>query len=415
MPRLRFLAALGVLLAALVFTVRDQWPWPRPAAAVAPAPLAEIFTETVDTLRRGETISELFFRQGVRAFALAESADHDLFNLRKLPAGLVFSFRRKLTDSVPSQVVVRTGREQRLNLQLVGNSWTVTPEAIPWRSELVSLEGPIDNSLYEALDAEVADSVLNGGERVRLAWDLADIYAWQVDFSRDIRPGDRFEILAERLVSPEGEVRFGRVVAGTLTAGGQTYSAFWFAGAGGKGQFYDEDGRSLHRQFLRAPLQFRRISSRLSSGRLHPILGIVRRHEGTDYAADVGTPVLAVGDGTVSQAGWAGGYGNLIELRHKNGITTRYGHLSRFRAGLHVGEKVAQGDVIGYVGSTGLATGPHLHYEFRVAGVSRDPARVDLGSGDPVPGSLRAEFDRQRANLLALMHPPRTADVALAR
>jgi murein DD-endopeptidase MepM/ murein hydrolase activator NlpD len=415
MSRLRFLAALGVLLAALVFTVRDRWPWPRPAGTVAPAPLAEIFTETVDTLRRGETVSDVFSRQGVHWFTLADSADHALFNLRKLRAGLVFSFRRKLTDSVPSQVVVRTGREQKLNLQLVGNAWTVTPEAVPWRSELVTLEGPIDNSLYEALDAEVPDSVLDGGERVRLAWDLADIYAWQVDFSRDIRPGDRFEILTERLISPEGEVRFGRVMAGTLTAGGQTYSAFWFAGAGGKGQFYDEAGRSLHRQFLRAPLQFRRISSRLSSGRLHPILGIVRRHEGTDYAADVGTPVLAVGDGTVSQLGWAGGYGNLIELRHKNGITTRYGHLSRFRAGLRVGAKVAQGDVIGYVGSTGLATGPHLHYEFRVAGVSRDPARVDLGSGDPVPDSLRAEFDRQRANLMALLHPPRTADVALAR
>jgi murein DD-endopeptidase MepM/ murein hydrolase activator NlpD len=346
---------------------------------------------------------------------LASAADQAVFDLRRLRAGLVFNFRRKLTDSLPSQVVVRTGPEQRVNLQFVVNGWTAVAESIPWLPEVVAVEGPIDNSLYEALDSDIPDTLLDGGDRVALAWDLADIYAWQVDFSRDIRPGDHFRILVERLVSPDGETRFGKVVAGDLTVGGQAYSAYWFGAADGRVGYYDESGRSLRRAFLRAPLQFRRISSRLSSARRHPILGTVRRHEGTDYAADPGTPVMAAGDGTITQMGWSGGYGNLVEVRHPNSITTRYGHLQGFKRGLRVGQRVNQGDVLGYVGSTGLATGPHLHYEFRVSGVSRDPARVDFGSGEPVPPASRAAFEQERARLSALLHPMPGPAIAVAR
>ena len=414
MPRLRFLLALAILLAAAVFTARDQWPWPRPVMQ-APAIVADIFTETVDTLRLGETVSELFSRHGVKGFILSREADQSVFDLRRLRAGLVFNFRRKLTDSLPSQVSVRTGPEQKVNLQLVVNGWTAVAESIPWLPEVVAVEGPIDNSLYEALDSDIPDTLLDGGDRVALAWDLADIYAWQVDFSRDIRPGDHFRILVERLVSPEGETRFGKVVAGDLTVGGQAYSAYWFEADDGRVGYYDDSGRSLRRAFLRAPLQFRRISSRVSSARLHPILGTVRRHEGTDYAADPGTPVMAAGDGTITQMGWSGGYGNLVEVRHPNSITTRYGHLQGFKRGLRVGQRVNQGDVLGYVGSTGLATGPHLHYEFRVAGVARDPARVDFGSGEPVPPASRAAFEQERARLSALLHPVPGSAIAVAR
>jgi murein DD-endopeptidase MepM/ murein hydrolase activator NlpD len=414
MPRLRFLLALAVLVAAAVFTARDQWPWPRPVMQ-APAVVADIFTETLDTLRLGETVSELFSRQGVKGFILASEVDRSVFDLRRLRAGLVFNFRRKLTDSLPSQVIVRTGPEQKVNLQLAATGWTAIAESIPWVPEMVAIEGPIDNSLYEALDADVPDTLLDGGDRVALAWDLADIYAWQVDFSRDIRPDDHFRILVERLVSPEGETRFGKVVAGDLTVGGQAYSAYWFAAADGRVGYYDESGRSLRRAFLRAPLQFRRISSRLSSARRHPILGTVRRHEGTDYAADPGTPVMAAGDGMITQMGWSGGYGNLVEVRHPNSVTTRYGHLQGFKRGLRVGQRVTQGDVLGYVGSTGLATGPHLHYEFRVSGVSRDPARVDFGSGEPVPPASRAAFEQERARLNALLHPVPNPAIAVAR
>jgi murein DD-endopeptidase MepM/ murein hydrolase activator NlpD len=150
-------------------------------------------------------------------------------------------------------------------------------------------------------------------------------------------------------------------------------------------------------------VQFRRISSTFARARHHPVLGITRRHEGTDYAAAPGTPVMAAGDGVVLRAGRAGGYGNLIELRHRNGITTRYGHLRGFARGVRAGARVEQGQTIGFVGSTGLASGPHLHYEFRVNGVAKDSRRVDLGNGAPLQPSLRPAFDRERDRLLDLL------------
>jgi murein DD-endopeptidase MepM/ murein hydrolase activator NlpD len=150
-------------------------------------------------------------------------------------------------------------------------------------------------------------------------------------------------------------------------------------------------------------VEFRRISSRFASARFHPVLGLTRRHEGTDYAAAPGTPVMAAGDGVVLRAGRAGGYGNLIELRHLNGITTRYGHLRGFARNIRRGVRVEQGQTIGYVGSTGLATGPHLHYEFRVNGIAKDSRRVTLGSGAPVAASQRATFEQERDRLLALL------------
>jgi murein DD-endopeptidase MepM/ murein hydrolase activator NlpD len=290
--------------------------------------------------------------------------------------------------------------------------WRALVEPIAWRAEQVRIEGNIDNSLYEALDAQVPDEQLDGADRQRLAWDLADVYAWQVDFTRDIRPGDHFQVLMERLVSEEGEVRFGRILAAELRISGKDQPAFRFKDSQGSESFYDAEGNSLKRAFLRAPVQFRRISSNFSRGRYHPILNRVRAHQGTDYAADPGTPVMAAGNGTVSQAGRSGGYGNLIEVRHSNGITTRYGHLRGFAKGIRSGVRVSQGQVIGYVGSTGLATGPHLHYEFRVNGVAKDARRMDLGSGEPVKKADREAFEQVRAALSALLYQKQSPQVA---
>jgi murein DD-endopeptidase MepM/ murein hydrolase activator NlpD len=398
---LRTLSAALVLGFAAWAALERKWPW-RPAAAVATPTLAEIFTHTADTLRRGETLSELFARQGVKGFTLAERSDRTVFDPRRLRAGLVFNFARRLADSIPFRVVVRTGPEERVTLRLAGGSWMAEREPVAWRAEPVVLEGAIESSLYEALDGEIPDSVLSGAERVRLAWDLADVFAWQVDFSRDLRSGDRFRVLAQRLVSEEGEVRFGRVLAGDLTVDGTRFTAWYFDGGPGARGYFDDHGRSLRRAFLLAPVEFRRISSR-PGARRHPVLGTIRRHEGIDYAADVGTPVLAAGDGIVLRREWSGGYGNLIELRHANGITTRYGHLDGFAPGLQVGARVRQGEVLGYVGSTGLATGPHLHYEFRIHGVARDPRQVDFGTGEPIPASARPAFAQERLRLAALL------------
>jgi murein DD-endopeptidase MepM/ murein hydrolase activator NlpD len=378
----RAVAVIVVVGAASAFAATGHWPWhrlPEPATpAVATRPLVTVpMKETADTLDRGETLSDLFARNGITNFDLSHLDSSIGLDPRRVRPGLVFSFRRPDTAAAPTEISVRTTPEHLVRFRRVGEQWTTELEPIAWKSETMRIAGGIDNSLYEALDAQVGDDQLDGADRQRLAWDLADVYAWQVDFTRDIQPGDRFQVLFERLVSEDGEVRFGRVLAADLTMSGKSLTAFRFDNAG-HSAFYDTNGNSLRRAFLRAPVQFRRISSTFARARFHPVLGITRRHEGTDYAAAPGTPVMAAGDGVVVRAGWAGGYGNLIELRHRNGITTRYGHLRGFARGIHGGSRVEQGQTIGYVGSTGLATGPHLHYEVHVNGRPVDPLRYVL-------------------------------------
>ncbi len=401
MRPIRLAGSVTVFGAAAVAALSGRWPWQRLTLPVAQPIVVQppLFTETFDTLRRGETLSELFARQGVGDFNLSAS-DPAPLDPRRLRSGLIFSFRRAERESTPSRISVRTSPEQRVSFNRVSDRWDAVVEPIAWRPEPLRIEGAIDNSLYEALDAQVGDSVLDGPERVRLAWDLADVYAWQVDFTRDIQSGDRFQVLLERLVSEDGEVRFGRVLASDLTMSGKRLSAFRWE-SGGRVAYYDAEGNSLRRAFLRAPVQFRRISSSFARARRHPVLGITRRHEGTDYAAAPGTPVMAAGDGVVIRAGRAGGYGNLVELRHRNGITTRYGHLRGFARGIRAGRRVEQGQAIGYVGSTGLASGPHLHYEFRVNGLAKDARRVNLGNGAPIGKAEREAFERQRDSLVA--------------
>jgi len=400
MGRVRLLGASAVLLGASAFALTGRWPWHRmelheaPPIVVTAAP----FVEVLDTLRRGETLSELLARQGVADLDLSRLGLKTSFDPRRLRAGLVFRFRRPAPDSSPTRVTVRATPEELVVFERKAGEWSGSVKPIAWRAEPIRIEGAIDNSLYEAIDAGVPGNLLDADARIRLAWDLADIYAWQVDFTRDIQTGDRFKVLLERLVSEEGEKRLGRVLAADLTMSGKRLTAFRYE-QGGRTAFYDADGKSLRRAFLRAPVQFRRISSSFARARRHPILGTTRRHQGTDYAADPGTPVMAAGDGVVLRAGRAGGYGNLIELRHRNGITTRYGHLRRFARGIRPGVRVTQGQIIGYVGSTGLASGPHLHYEFRVNGVARDSRRVGLGNGAPIAAAERPGFEQQRERL----------------
>lgn len=405
----RFLVALAIVLLGAWASLTGSWPWTRIMVA-PPIVVANAWAESADTLRRGETVSELLARQGIVGLNLPEIAARSNFDPRRARTGLVFNFRRPRLDSLPSAFSVRTGDAQRLQFLRADSGWTTEIQPIQWYPEVIQVGGPIDNSLYVALDDGVDDQLLGRGERERLAWDLADVYAWSVDFTRDIRAGDRFQVLLERQVSEEGEVRFGRILASDLTIGGKSLTAYRFETADGKASFYDADGQSLKRAFLRAPLQFRRISSSFNRSRRHPVLGFARRHEGTDYAADYGTPVLAAGDGVVIKAGYSGGYGNLVEVRHANGITTRYGHLSAILA--RSGTRVEQGQVIGRVGATGLATGSHLHYEFRVNGVARDARRLDLGNGQPVAAADRPAFDAERSRLTALLYPTPVSPLA---
>lgn len=386
----------------MVLALTGRWPWKRlevkTAAPLAMATAIPVF-ESSDTLQRGETLGELFDRQGVTEAGLSGLLERAGLDPRRLRAGFTVQFRRVAGEQLPVEVMVRSSADERLALRRVGTEWTAERRPVSWRTDVIRIEGPIETSLYDALHEAIPDALFGVDERIRLAWDLADVYAWSVDFNRDIQTGDRFAVLVERGTSDEGEVRVGRVVAADLLASGKHLNAYRFEDADGQSRFFDEAGASLRRAFLRAPVEFRRISSAFTRSRFHPVLGIWRKHEGTDYSAASGTPVMSAGDGTVLRAGRAGGYGNLVEIRHRNGITTRYGHLRAFARGLSSGGRVSQGQVIGYVGSTGLASGAHLHYEFRVNGIARDSRRVELGGGEPIAKTLLASFEREKQRL----------------
>jgi murein DD-endopeptidase MepM/ murein hydrolase activator NlpD len=249
-----------------------------------------------------------------------------------------------------------------------------------------------------------------------LAWTLADIFEYRVDMSRDLKSGDGFRALIERSRTSSGAVRLGNVLAASFDLSGTRLSAVRFSSSRVSGAYFDQTGKSMRAAFLRAPLQFRRVSSRFGLRR-HPILGVWRKHRGTDYAAATGTPVRAVGDGVVVRAGWAGGYGRVLEIRHHGGIVSRYAHLRGFARGVRPGARVAIAQTVGYVGSTGLSTAPHLHFEVLVGGRFQDP-RVALTQrgGLPIPAGERARFDEARAVLLAALDgPPQPEAIAAAR
>ena len=253
----------------------------------------------------------------------------------------------------------------------------------------------INSSLFEAVE--------DAGGHDQTAVALADIFAWDIDFVLDIQPGDSFVVSYQELYQDGTYVKDGPILAASFTNQGHTYRAVRYVDPDGNAHYYTPDGRSMHKAFLRAPVEFTRISSRFNSSRLHPILNLIRAHKGVDYAAPTGTPVKAAGDGRIRYAGPKGGYGNVVEIEHTRSIVTVYGHLSRFAKGTHVGAHVAQGTIIAYVGMTGLATGPHLHYEYRVNGVFKNPQTVSLPDAEPIDARLRADFETRTAPLLATL------------
>ena len=415
---LRVALAAAVLLAAAVFASNGSWPWRRltdvapPVAAPVQAPPVRIAS---DTLRSGEALGDLFGRHGIGALDLTSVLDLLGLDPRRVKAGLVFRFAHPDSTDGSTGVMVRTRPDEEMQVIRAGDRWTAERRPIRWASHLVRVEGKIETSLYDALTEASISEPLPEDDRIRLAWDLADVFAWTVDFTRDLQPDDRFVVVFEREVSERGETRLGAITASLLEVGHHQLTAFRFETGDGRSQYFDEDGTSLRRAFLRAPVEFRRVASGFSRSRFHPILGIWRRHEGIDYAAASGTPVEAAAEGTVVSAGWAGGYGRMIEIRHGNGISTRYAHLRAFAPGIRPGARVHQGDTIGFVGASGLATAPHLHYEFRQNGAARDPSRVDLGNGEPVPSDERPAFQASRDRFRPwLFHSPPAPDSVVA-
>lgn len=241
----------------------------------------------------------------------------------------------------------------------------------------------------------------NAGLTDNMIMQLINLYGWDIDFALEVRKGDQFRVVFEERYKDGVKVQDGPILAAEFINRGKSFKAVRYTHADGHSDYYAENGNSMRKAFLRTPVEFARISSRFSLGRKHPILNKIRAHKGVDYAASTGTPIKAAGDGVVKLAARKGGYGNTIILQHGGKYTTLYGHLSRYARGIKRGKHVKQGQIIGYIGSTGLATGPHLHYEFRVNGVHRNPLTVELPKAMRIPDTLMAEFKTQTEPLLA--------------
>jgi murein DD-endopeptidase MepM/ murein hydrolase activator NlpD len=300
--------------------------------------------------------------------------------------GQLFGLERRLNES------------QTLKVSRDGDNLkaAVLVNALDTRERTV--RGVIDTSLFEAVEA--------AGAHDQTAVALADIFGWDIDFVLDVRPGDAFVVTYQEIWRDGAWVKDGPIEAAEFVNQGREYRAVRYTDAEGDSHYYTPDGRSLHKAFLRAPVEFTRVSSRFNSARFHPILNRIRAHKGVDYAAPIGTPVRAAGDGRIRFAGWKGGYGNVVEIEHSRSIVTVYGHLSRFAHGTHAGTHVTQGAVIAYVGMTGLATGPHLHYEYRVNGVFKNPQTVALPAAEPINPRWREDFVAHSAPLLATLDVP---------
>lgn len=397
------LLAVGVSMGLSRADRREAEAPERPPLLLSRAFAAPLDVARADTLRPGETLSQLMERtaldlESARA-VLAELAR--VQDPRKIRPGLVVEYRTATADGAVRKMATRLDADRRLAFARGEGGWSATVEEVPVRADTAVLAGRVRLSLYQALMDGEGD--VPRDERGRVADLLADrIFAWKVDFSRDLRPGDSFRILYERMVRPDGTARSGRILAVEMELAGRRHDAYLFT-VNGADDYYDGEGESLRRAFLRAPLEFRRISSAYSTGRFHPILQRVRPHNGIDYAAASGTPIRAVGDGTITRAGWGGGYGNVVEIRHQRGYSSRYAHMRGFAPGIRPGSRVKQGDLIGYVGSTGMSTGPHLHYEFHVNGRPVNPTSVRYLTGDPVPGGARTRFRALREQRIAAM------------
>ena len=389
-------------LAALAIAYMRPLPERRPLADVAG--LAASWQERVDSVASGETLGKVLERGGVSGAEMHQvlnvATSTKALNPNRIRRGMRISFGALQNDSAPRQVSFHVDVDRVLRLVRADSGWTARVDSIPWTTDTLVVRGEITDNLYEGLDAAQTD--LPSESRRELAWSVANIFEFRIDMSRDVQQGDAFTVLVERRKLPNGISRMGDVLAATFTNGGTTIEAIRHL-AEGKAKYYDQQGKSLAANFLLAPLEFRRISSGFG-GRRHPVLGIFRRHQGTDYAAGSGTPVRAIGDGMVIAAGVRGGYGNMIDVRHVNGIVTRYGHLRGFAKGVRAGTRVSMSQTIGFVGQTGLATGPHLHFEVLVNGVARNPrTTLQAKAGPPLPATQSANFDALRLRYLAMI------------
>ncbi len=344
------------------------------------------------TVKRGDTLSAIFDRQGLTAVQMLAvlNAGEEASKLRRLVPGQSLQFH--VIDGRLEALRQKLSTEKALVIRREGEKFRVSIDERPIEIRMAYAAGEIDTSLFNSGKA--------AGLSDRLIMELVGIFGWDIDFALDIRQGDHFTLLFEERFLEGEKVEEGEIVAAEFVNQGRVHRAIRFTSPDGRSSYFDPDGHSMRKAFLRSPVDFRRISSKFQAERYHPVLGQKRPHRGVDYAAATGTPIKAAGDGKIVTLGWKGGYGRTIVIQHGGRYSTLYGHMSQYRSGLKVGSRVKQGQTIGYVGASGLATGPHLHYEFRVDGVHRNPLTVKLPQAEPIAAQHKAAFDAVAANLL---------------
>ncbi len=358
-----------------------------------------------DRVQRGDTVAELLRRLNIEDAAastyLRTAAGAESF--RKLPAGKEVQAETSATGGL---IALRYLSENNAQIVIDKQGSDFKTRILPAQLEkrLFVRTGEIKTSLYAATDA--------AGMPEAAANQLTEIFSGDVDFHHDLKRGDKFTVVYEMTYSNGALVRAGRIQAAEFINQGHSYRAVYFQSDAQHGNYYTPDGKSVRKAFLRSPIEFSRVSSGFTSSRFHPVLNKWRAHKGVDFAAPMGTKVKVTSDGIVSLVGKQNGYGNVIMINHQGHFTTVYGHLSRYAKGLHQGQRVAQGEVIGYVGMTGYATGPHLHYEFRIDGQQRDPLHVALPNAQPVGAADVVAFQSLSGNFVDRLNQLRNTNLA---
>ena len=399
--------AVGVAALTSVMLTVALWPAPSqsviveiPAKLELPPPTTtleaepETNTRSVDAeVQPGDTLSTLFERADAGVSVLYRMlADEEISSaLERIYPGQSFTFTFDAEDKLKE---VTFSESILVNHRILVGEDGFSLEKVQFEPEIHTqyTEGKIDSSLYLAgKDAGLSDNMI---------MQLATLFGWDIDFVMDIRAGDTFSLIYEEHFLDGKKLEDGPILAARFNTQGREVTAIRYTDASGRTDYYAPDGASIRKAFLRTPMDVFRISSRFDPNRRHPVLNTIRAHKGTDYAAPTGTPIKATGDGKVIHAGRKGGYGNVVIIQHGGGIRTLYAHMSKFSKYSKVGNRVRQGQIIGYVGATGMVTGPHLHYEFLVNGVHRNPQTVPLPTAQPLEQQYLGAYKEYAANMM---------------
>ncbi|MDT8364053.1 MAG: peptidoglycan DD-metalloendopeptidase family protein [Nitrosomonas sp.] len=357
-----------------------------------------------ESIRRGDTIQAILDRLNISRQDKLSILDTSRNNkvLHKLKPGEIIHAETRPGGELLALRYFYDGGKQ-LQVEKIDGIFELKEQ--PGRNDHSSLQiasSPITHSLFATIN--------NAGLPSDIASQMIDIFASNIDFHRGLHKGDRFTVIYESYQDESGQAQSGRILAMEFINKGKSHRAVYFE-AEGQGDYYTPSGENLRKPFLMAPLKFSRISSGFTNNRYHPILKKWRAHKGIDYAAPTGTEIMATADGIITHQGWKNGYGNLVTLQHAGPYSSAYGHLSGFTRHLKTGHRVKQGDIIGYVGATGMATGPHLHYELRVNGVQQDPAKIVMPAAPAIHKKYRATFLKQSRELLARLELPHNTNI----